>query len=176
LTTAVIQLAHLSPQTGTADLFWPLILRSFGTVFMFLPLTMATIGPLPKKDVAAATGFFSLTRQMGGSVGVAILTVFLQRREAFHRSVLIEKVVQGSIYVEQRLGLMAPAFSANGADALAARQKAVGVLDAAVSLQAAVMSFGDTFWATAALILATLPLILLLGKPSKGGGAIDAGH
>jgi len=143
---------------------------------MFLPLTMATIGPLPKKDVAAGTGFFSLTRQMGGSIGVAILTVFLQRREAFHRTVLVEKVVQGDAYVEQRLGLMAAAFRSNGAGALAARQKAVGILDGAVSLQAAVMSFGDTFWATAVLILATLPLVLLLGKPSKGRSAIDAGH
>lgn len=29
-----------------------------------------------------------------------------------------------------------------------------------------VMSFGDTFWATGALIIATLPLVLLLGKSS----------
>jgi DHA2 family multidrug resistance protein len=175
LTTAVYQLAHLTPQSGYWDLFWPLIIRSFGTVFMFLPLTMATLGPIPKKDVAAATGFFSLTRQLGGSVGVAILTAFLSRREAFHRTVLVEKVVQGSAMVEQRIGLIAAAFTSKGIDPIAAKQKATGALDGLVSLQAAVMSFGDTFWATAALVLGTLPLVMLLGKPDRGQ-KVDAGH
>jgi DHA2 family multidrug resistance protein len=175
LGTAVYQLAHLTPQTGYWDLFWPLIIRSFGTVFMFLPLTMATLGPIPKKDVAAATGFFSLTRQLGGSVGVAILTAFLLRREAFHRTVLIEKVVQGGALVEQRLGLIAAAFTSKGIDPIAAKQKAAGALDGLVSLQAAVMSFGDTFWATAALVVGTLPLVMLLGRSDKGQ-KVDAGH
>jgi MFS transporter, DHA2 family, multidrug resistance protein len=175
LAVAVLQLAHLSPQTGSSDLFWPLILRSFGTVFMFLPLNMATLGPIPKKDVAAASGFFNLTRQLGGSIGVALLTVFLSRREAFHRTVLVEKVVQGSAYVEQRLGLMSAAFTSHGFDAALSRQKAAGALDGLISLQAAVMSFGDTFWATAVLVVASLPFVFLLGKPSKGA-KVEAGH
>jgi DHA2 family multidrug resistance protein len=175
LASAVIRLAHLAPQTGADDLFWPLLIRSFGTVFMFLPLTMATIGPIPKKDVAAATGFFSLTRQMGGSIGVAILTVFLQQREAMHRTVLVGKIVDGAANVEQRLGLMAGAFASRGIDPIEAKRKAVAALDGVVSMQAAVMAFGDTFWATAALVLFTLPLVLLLGKP-QGGAKVDAGH
>ncbi len=40
-------------------------------------------------------------------------------------------------------------------------------------LQAAVMSFGDTFWATGALIVLTMPLVFLLGK---GGGKVEMGH
>ena len=31
------------------DLFWPLIVRAFGTVLMFLPLSMATLGPDPEE-------------------------------------------------------------------------------------------------------------------------------
>src|SRR5277367_1790349 len=66
LGSAVIALSRLSPTTGTDDLFWPLIIRSFGTVMMFLPLSLATLGPVPKKDIGAASGFFNLTRQLGG--------------------------------------------------------------------------------------------------------------
>jgi DHA2 family multidrug resistance protein len=175
LAAAVLKLGQLSPQTGEADLFWPLIVRSFGTVFMFLPLNMATLGPIPKKDVAAASGFFNLTRQLGGSIGVALLTTFLARRESFHRTVLVEKVVQGGAYVEQRLGLMSAAFASNGFDPITSRQKAAGALDGLVTLQAAVMSFGDTFWATAVLVVAILPLVFLLGKPEKGI-KVEAGH
>ena len=74
LVLALSQLANLSPASGTDQLFWPLIIRAFGTVLMFLPLSLATLGMVPKKDIAAATGFYSLTRQLGGSVGVALLT------------------------------------------------------------------------------------------------------
>ena len=63
-----------------AKLFWPLIIRAIGTVLMFLPLNLATLGPIPKKDVSAAAGFFNLTRQLGGSVGVALLTTLLADR------------------------------------------------------------------------------------------------
>jgi DHA2 family multidrug resistance protein len=175
LAAAVLKLGQLSPQTGASDLFWPLIVRSFGTVFMFLPLNMGTLGPIPKRDVAAASGFFNLTRQLGGSIGVAILTTFLSRREAFHRTVLAEKIVSGGAYVEQRLGVMSTAFASHGFDSIASRQKAAGALDGLVSLQAAVMSFGDTFWATAMLVVAILPLVLLLGKPDKSI-KVEAGH
>src|SRR5262249_11240456 len=92
LAAALVMLSNLSPQTGEGDLFWPLIIRSFGTVLMFLPLSLATLGSIPKEDIAKATGFYSLTRQLGGSIGVALLTTLLSRREAFHRSVLIEKI------------------------------------------------------------------------------------
>jgi DHA2 family multidrug resistance protein len=44
-----------------------------------------------------------------------------------------------------------------------------------VSLQSAVLSYNDTFWATATLILVTLPLVLLLGKPEKGT-KVEMGH
>jgi hypothetical protein len=37
------------------------------------------------------------------------------------------------------------------------------------------MSFGDTFWATAALIVVTLPLVFLLGKP-QAGAKVEMGH
>jgi DHA2 family multidrug resistance protein len=149
--------------------------RAFGTVFMFLPLNMATLGPIPKKDVAAASGFFNLTRQVGGSIGVALLTTLLARREAMHRVVLIAKLVPGTRLVEDRLALLASSFAARGFDGAEAHQRALAVIDGLVNLQAAVLSFGDTFWATAALIVFTLPLILMLGKPSKGI-VVDAGH
>jgi CheY-like chemotaxis protein len=73
LLAGLYMLAGLSPQTGGDDLFWPLIVRGFGTVLMFMPLQLAALGPIPKKEVAAASGFFNLTRQLGGSIGVALL-------------------------------------------------------------------------------------------------------
>jgi DHA2 family multidrug resistance protein len=142
---------------------------------MFLPLNMATLGPIPKKDVSAASGFFNLTRQLGGSVGVALLTTLLSRRNEMHRTVLVAKLVPGTQAVEQRLGQLVNGFLGQGFDAATAQHKAVAVLDHLVNTQASILSFGDTFWATAALIFGSLPLVLLLGKPTQGV-KVEAGH
>jgi DHA2 family multidrug resistance protein len=173
LLIAISQLSNLTPLTGVDHLFWPLIIRSVGTVLMFLPLSMATLGPVPKADVGAASGFYNLTRQLGGSIGVALLTTLLANRQAFHRVVLVEKVLASSPGTLERVAMMTSAMMAKGFDQVTARAKALMLLDGSVNIQAAVMSFGDTFWATGALIVVTLPLILLLGK---GGGKVEMGH
>jgi DHA2 family multidrug resistance protein len=175
LASAVLQLAHLSPQTGADDLFWPLIIRAFGTVMMFLPLSMATLGPIPKKDVAAASGFYNLTRQLGGSIGVALLTTLLAQRQAFHRAVLVEKMGAIAPATLSRLATLSAGFQGKGFTAADAQQKALTILDGSVNLQAVVMSFGDTFYATAALLLVSLPLVFLLGKADKGA-KVEMGH
>lgn len=164
LSIALFSLSHLSPQTGEGDLFWPLIVRAFGTVLMFLPLSLATLGSIPKEDIAKATGFFSLTRQLGGSIGVALLSTLLTRREAFHRSVLIEKVGMNNPLAFERLAALRGAFLGKGSSLDDAQAKATAVLDHAVSTQALVMSFADTFVATGMLIIVFLPLVVLLGK------------
>lgn len=174
LATAVLKLGRLSPQSGADDLFWPLIIRSFGTVMMFLPLNMATLGPIPKKDISAATGFYSLTRQLGGSIGVALLATLLSQRQSFHRAILVEKLDAADPHVLERLAAFTAAFTSRGFDPVIAHDKALKLLDGSVSIQAAVMSFGDTFWVAVPLVLATLPLVLLLGK--GGSAEVSAGH
>jgi DHA2 family multidrug resistance protein len=176
LTGGMLWLAQLSPQTGADDLFWPLIVRSFGTVMMFLPLSLATIGPIPKKDIANASGFYNLTRQLGGSIGVALLSTLLERREAFHRAVIVEKLVSIDPSTLDRAKAYATRFLALGFSPSDAYAHGLKLFDAVVNQQAAVISFADCFWATSALVLVTLPLILLLGKPQKGAPPVDAGH
>jgi len=68
------------------------------------------------------------------------------------------------------------AFAAKGFALDDAHQKAMLILDRSVSVQAMVMSFGDTFVATAYLIAVFLPLVFLLGKPSKGAAAPSDAH
>ena len=175
LVFAVYQLSNLTSATGSDDFFWPLIIRSVGTAMMFLPLSMATMGPIPRRDISAASGFYNLTRQLGGSIGVALLSTLLERREAFHRAVLVEKLSASDPQVLARVGMYASKFTQLGYAGPDATAPAHKLLDASVSVQSAVISFGDCFWATGLLIACTIPLVFLLGKPPKHFKA-DAGH
>jgi DHA2 family multidrug resistance protein len=166
-TLVMFSLSRITPQTGTDDLFLPLVWRGAVTVLMFLPLSLATLGPLPKQDVSAGSGFYNLTRQLGGSIGIAILTTLLAQREAFHRAVLLAKLTPYDPETQQRIDALTATFQSRGSDAVTAHQQALASLSQLVQTQAAVLSYADIFRFVGIVFLCSLPLLLFLGK----GGA-----
>jgi DHA2 family multidrug resistance protein len=174
IVSSMFMLEHISPQSGTGDIFWPLMIRGAGTTFMFLPITLATMTPIPREDISAATGFFNLMRQLGGSIGIACLTTILASRDAFHRAVLIEKLPQISPLARSRLSQFTGGFMAKGFDYVTAHRMAEKALDGVVSIQAIVMSFGDIFHLVGLAFIATLPLVFLLGS-GKGAKLMRGG-
>jgi DHA2 family multidrug resistance protein len=168
LVTSAVMLSRINPDTGTDTLFWPLILRGAGTVLMFLPLSLATLGNLPKADIAAGSGFYNLTRQMGSSIGIALITTMLAHRESVHRAVLAEKVTPAG--AADRVTLLTHAFGQHTADPVQAHNQALKVVDSLLNGQALLLSFADVFLYVALAFVVTLPLLLFLGR----GGSKEA--
>ncbi|NMG18370.1 DHA2 family efflux MFS transporter permease subunit [Brasilonema bromeliae] len=165
LTSLVMfQLAGINPDTSSDDLFYPLLWRGVGTVMMFLPLSLAALGPLPKQDISAGSGFYNLTRQLGGSIGIAVLTTLLAQRQAFHRKILVEHVTPYDDATNQRLSMLESALQNRGEDAATAHQQALQIINQTIDTQAQILSFEDIFWIVGVAFLVTLPLLLLLGK------------
>ncbi len=164
----MFQLANISPQTGTHDLFLPLLGRGAFTVLMFLPLSLATLGSLPKHLISAGSGFYNLTRQLGGSIGIAILTTLLDRREAFHRFVLHSDLSSYDPATNERLDQLTGTLQRQGSDPVTAHQQAIALLDQTVNLQASILSFADIFRIVGIAFLCSLPLLLFLGKGRAG--------
>lgn len=169
-------LVPLSPATGEDDFFWPLLVRGAGMVFMFLPLTLATLGSIPKHEVASATGFFNLTRQVGGSIGVALLSTMLTDRAVFHKAIISEHLVSTDPDVLGRLSALTTAFHGHGMAHNDASQAALRVLNGTVAQQASVMSFGDIFWVVSIAVFCMIPLAWMLARPTAGGEAPAGGH
>ncbi len=168
LAVTMFHLAGINPQTSEDSLFVPLLFRGIGTVMMFLPLTLATLGPIPKKDIAAASGFFNLTRQIGGSIGIAILTTLLSQRENFHRATLNVNINNYNPVFRERIASYTAAMQAHGFDAVTAHAKALRLVDGSLDGQAAIQSFGDIFWVIGVVFILSLGLLFFLGKPQGG--------
>jgi DHA2 family multidrug resistance protein len=170
----MFSLASINPDTGAGDLFWPLVFRGLGSAMMFLPLSIATLGSVPKHEVPAASGFYNLTRQLGGSLGIAILTTLLARREAVHRASLVERVSPLSNEAMHRIQELTGFFQRLGASAHDAKYRAFSAIDMILNGQAALKSFDDLFAYVGIAFLITLPLILFLGRGENKAAAAEA--
>ena len=165
-------LAGLSPASNEDTLFWPLIGRGVGTALIFLPLSIATLGGIPRSEVPAASGLFSLTRQMGGSIGIAVLTTMLEKFSMIHRGELVQHITPLSVPFQQRSLMANFNLTPQTPNIQIASQKALGVFDNIVSLQASLLASVDIFQALSWMFLLTLPLIFLLSRGGvKPGGA-----
>ena len=172
---AALWLAQINPDTSAGSLFWPLFLRGLGSVCMFLPLSLATLGDLPKDKVASGAGFYNLTRQLGSSIGIAVITTVLSYREAIHRSVLVVHEGEGSPGIIRRMGALQGALSRASSDHAGVHMRALKMLDMGINSQAMLLSFADVFRYVAIAFVVSLPLLLLLGR-GKNRAALAAAH
>jgi DHA2 family multidrug resistance protein len=172
---AMVMLAHLSLDAGSGDLFWPLILRGVGLGLIFVPLTNAAMADLSFKDLAQGTGMFNLTRQLGGSLGIAIMATLLTRFTKIARALLSEHVVAGTAGVQHRLDVIARGIMAHGATPIFARQQALAVLDAQIGGQASVLAFSRLYLLSGIILVAGLPLMLLF-RTGKGRASAGIPH
>jgi DHA2 family multidrug resistance protein len=157
----------INSDTGAQQFFWPLIWRGVGTVIMFLPLSIATLGSLPKKDVSSGSGFFSLTRQLGGSIGIAAITTLVAKQQFIHRAQLIYDASDLNPSYQPRLDASTSYFNSTSGDPTLIHNRALSLIDQAINGQAALLSYRDVFYFVGIIFLCALPLVLLLGRAPK---------
>jgi DHA2 family multidrug resistance protein len=70
-------LGDLNQYSGVGDIFWPRIVQGLAMGLIFVPITTVMLAPVPKAELSSATGVSMLVRQLGASVGIAVLTTLL---------------------------------------------------------------------------------------------------
>jgi DHA2 family multidrug resistance protein len=168
------KLSLLTYDAGAHDLFWPLIARGVGLGLIFVPLTGATMAELPAEELAQGTGMFNLTRQLGGSLGIAISATLLGRFTAQSRALLAEHVVAGDPTSMARVEMLTRGLTARGMNAIAAKQQALAVLDHQLQGQASVLAFSKLYLLSGIALMASLPLLLLFRSGKSRG--LGPGH
>jgi DHA2 family multidrug resistance protein len=151
----------LNQQATLADTIWPRALQGFALGFMFVPLTTATLGDIARESMANATGVYTLMRQLGGSLGIAILQLVETRR-------------QDSAYATLASGVtMANQNVANALHGVANQTAMLSTIFGMVMLNAETVAYNDVFRLCAVVFLISLPTVFLLrgGKSSGSGGA-----
>ncbi|HUQ82242.1 MAG TPA: DHA2 family efflux MFS transporter permease subunit [Gemmatimonadaceae bacterium] len=168
-------MSRITLDSGTDDLFWPLVLRGVGLGLIFVPLTNASMAELSVRQLAQGTGLYNLTRQLGGSLGIALMATLLSRFTATRHAILTEHVGAIDIAAQGRIDAIVGGLVSRGVNPIVAKQQALFILDRQISAQASVLAFSKIYLLNGIILLCALPL-LLLWKTGKGRGSTGPAH
>jgi MFS transporter, DHA2 family, multidrug resistance protein len=147
---------------------WTIAVTGFiqgaGLGFLFVPLTTVTFATLAPEQRADGTGLYNLSRNVGSSVGISIVSYLLIRNEQVNHATIASHVT--AVNRAFGNGAVLHAFSPWTAVGRAA-------LDQVVQLQASIISYIDDFKLMMILSLAAVPLVLLL---RSAPASIDSDH
>jgi DHA2 family multidrug resistance protein len=161
---------HFTLDTGRGDLFWPMVARGAGLGLIFVPLSQLTVADLRPAQYAQGTGLYNLSRQLGGSLGIAIGATLLSRFTEQSREALLPHLTPGAPAVQGWLQRATQAMLVHGGSPAEAQTKAYALLDLTLRRQASVVAFEKVFLTMGVALVLSLPLLLLFrtGRPRDG--------
>ncbi len=89
MTLSVALLGGINLQVGMGQLIMPILVAGFAITFIFVPLSVISMGDLPAQQTGAATGIYNLMRNLGGSLGISLLETFVTRESQKTQDVLV---------------------------------------------------------------------------------------
>ena len=168
------QLGHLTTDAGEADARYALILRGIGLGFLFTPINNIAYGSLRPSEAQQAAGLINLSRQLGGSFGIAVLATYVDSRAQFHRVDLVANTFATNPLWIERQHAVAAGLMARGYPAASAQQASYGILDQMLMRQAQMLSYNDAWKLILICFLCTIPAILILKKQTGPGMKAEA--
>ena len=158
----MFQLSGLNLQAGFWDIFWAQVLQGVALAFLFIPLMALAMAKISPEKMGNATSIFNLMRNIGGSIGIAVMTTFLSRRAQVHQNHLVENITPASGETYRMLMGLRANFYAHGADSVTATRKALAAIYGMVQQHAAMLAFVEAFWIMGVVFLLMLPFLPLL--------------
>jgi MFS transporter, DHA2 family, multidrug resistance protein len=134
--------------SGTPEGYYvlPLILYALCVSHLLTAVSSATVGKIEQSKLLDGVSLYMTFRQFGASLGVAVLTILLSRRETLHSSRLFEHLRHDNPLTQNWLGVAVSALRARGGlTSLEASQPATALLAHTGAQQTATLSYADGF-------------------------------
>ncbi|MBV8904935.1 MAG: DHA2 family efflux MFS transporter permease subunit [Acidobacteriia bacterium] len=165
---------HISLQMdfGTAAM-----LRTYqavGLPFIFLPSnTLAYVG-IPREKYNQIASMNSFVRNIGGSIGIATISVTLTRQVARHQNYLVGHAVSGSSAFDQMTQSMGQLLA--NKNAMFPSQQAYGRVAHMIEGQATALAYMDVLSFMALVVACLVPFVLIMRRPKRANAPAPSAH
>jgi DHA2 family multidrug resistance protein len=138
------------------------VIQGIGLGFLFVPLSAITLSTLSSEQRAEGAGLFSLSRNIGSSVGISVVNSLLTRNtQVNHAAIAAHVTAVNRVFDDQTIARFWNPVTAAGRAAL----------DAVIIRQAQIIAYIDDYKLLMIATLAVIPLLVVFTKPSAGRGA-----
>ena len=174
LSAALFHMAHtLYPGIDFRTAVLIRIYQSAGLAFLFVPINTMVYSGVPPQKNNQVSGIVNLARNMGGDIGIALVTTLIARRSQFHQARLAEHVVPSGD-LGARLAGIAEHLQQMGIGAAQATKMAYGQIYAQVIKQAQTLAYLDALLMLSIFAAIMVPLVLMTRRVKPGAAAM--GH
>jgi DHA2 family multidrug resistance protein len=112
-----------------------------------------------------ASSAFNMVRNLGSSIGIAVLSTFMARSAIRHRAILAEHFDEYDRMSRSLLERMTERWAQHGADPVEAMMRAGATVAGTIARQAQLLSYLDAFELLAWVYLLMTPLVFVLRRP-----------
>jgi len=156
------QMTGWTPDISQAAIIGVTMVQGFGLGFLFVPLSAATLSTLPLAERAEGAGLFSLSRNMGSSIGISIVNSLLVENTQVNHANIAQNVTPVNRAMENPL-------IAHAWNPLTAAGRAA--LDAVITQQAQIIAYIDDYKFLMIATLVVMPLLMVFRRPVRGPAA-----
>ncbi len=144
-------------EMGSGPVIWSGVIQGLGLGLMFVTIQTLAFATLKPRLRTHAASLLNLSRNIGGSIGISLVTTLLARNLQTAHADMASNISDQMLpaigtQVVSQLGLPA--------------ETAVALINAEINRQAAFIAYLDDFWIMMWLTLASIPLVLLL-RPAR---------
>jgi len=145
---------------------WLVALRFGCGSFVYAPMTATALAQLSPEKVRMGSGLLNLMQNgLGNTLGLAMVTTVLQRRLAYHSSMLDQQQVFSALSWGEILPSVRALVHQAGTIGQLGETQVQVLVQQHLEQQATVAAYQDCFMLVTLLCLASMPLVLLLRKP-----------
>jgi DHA2 family multidrug resistance protein len=150
------------------------VYQTIGLAFIFIPInTLSYVGMPPNKS-NQISGITNLARNIGGSIGISLLSTFLQRLSQVHQVYLSAHTSPGDAAFQSQVSGIAQTFRTQGATAAEATAQAYRVIENTLVGQATVLAYIDIISVGAVAVACLVPLAFIMKRPRRGAAPVAA--
>lgn len=165
----------LAATSSDWEVIWPQFVRAGAIALMVAPVMAAALNSAPTYKSAQVSSILSLTQQVFGSVGIAVLASYMDHRQHYHLGRIASDMNQSPPVVLQRLTPAVWKGLELGYSHAQAHLLAYGVLARDVGRASSVRAFDDTFLFGALIVtVACVVPALMLPSHTVGHGKHEA--
>jgi len=160
-------LGDINLQIAMSDVVWPSYFTGVGIAMIFVPLAAVAMGTLPKAEIGNASGIFNLMRNVGGSVGISIVTTLLVRNAQVQQVNMVAHLTPGALPLGSRSQVLHE-YLARLFDQVQATHLTQSLIYGELQRQATLWAFVDNFRMLALICLVCSVLVILFKRVKRG--------